>query len=111
MIKSLIIKKIIAVVFLIVFAFSITPTIVFHNWLADHADTVKHPACSNGEQLGKRTFNCHCDNIVAESPFTDISKEIQFAVNRLFSPEKVEKPIHFLSSPHTFFLLRGPPLV
>jgi len=111
LIKILIIKKIASAVLLVVFAFSITPAIVFHNWLADHADTVKKAACSRGEQLGKKTFNCHCDHIVAESPFTDISKEMLFATDLLFSPEKVEKTIAYLSSPQSYFLLRGPPLV
>ena len=111
LIKSLIIKKIVAASLLLVFSFSITPTIVFHNWLADHADTVKKPDCSNGEQLGRITFNCHCDHIVAESPFTDISKEIQLDADLLFLPEKVEKTISFVTASYSFFLLRGPPLV
>ncbi len=111
MYKSLIIKKTVAAVLLIVFAFSITPTIVFHNWLADHADSVKKTACSTGEQYGKITYNCKCDHIVAKSPFADISNEIQFTSNRLFSPVKIEKTISFVSAPYSFFLLRGPPLV
>lgn len=97
---------------LIVFAFSITPTIVLHNWLANHTDTVKKTDCNNGEQqLGKITFNCHCDHIVAESPFTDISNKIQFANDRLFLPEPVEKTIPAKYSLLSCLLLRGPPVV
>ena len=96
---------------LLVFAFSITPTIVFHNWLADHTDTVKKITDTKGGQIGKKTFNCHCDNIVAESPFTEPAKIIIAPALQLFSLVKVDKPVHFTTSAPIFYSLRGPPAV
>jgi hypothetical protein len=109
--KSLIIKQIVAAAMLVVFAFSITPTIVFHNWLAGHTDTLKRSTHTQGEHIGKQTFNCHCDNIVAESPFTEPGKTIIAHTEQVFSSVNTEKHILLISSPHHFFLLRGPPAV
>ena len=111
MFKNQIIQKIVAAALLIVFAFSITPAIVFHNWLADHTDTLKKCTDTNGEQLGKQTFNCKCDNIVAQSPFTDPDKEINTPVENIFSSVKVDKHVHFTTALHIFYSLRGPPAV
>lgn len=111
MFKNQIIKKIVAAAMLILFAFSITPVIIFHNWLANHTDTVKKYSHTKGNQLGKKTFNCHCDNIVAESPFTEPAKEVIYLHVQPFALIKVDKPVHFITSPHIFYSLRGPPTV
>jgi hypothetical protein len=109
--KNLIIKKIVAAAMLLVFAFSITPTIVFHNWLANHSDTVKKSTHTNGDQLGKKTFNCNCDNIVAESPFTEPDKAIITYPTQCFSLHKAEPQVQSTSSPYFLYSLRGPPAV
>ena len=96
---------------LVVFAFSITPTIVFHNWLAGHSDTVKKSLTTSAEQLGKQTFNCHCDNIVAESPFTEPGKIIAASPIVFLSIKQAADLAPFISSPDIFYLLRGPPAV
>lgn len=111
MYKNYFIKKIVAAVMLLVFAFSITPTIVFHNWLADHTDTVKKITDTKGDQLGKRTINCNCDNIVAESPFTEPGKEIIDPAKNIFSLVSVYNPVHLTTSAHISYSLRGPPAV
>lgn len=111
MFKNQIIQKIVAAVLLIVFAFSITPAIVFHNCLADHTDTLKKITATNHEQVGKQTFNCNCDNIVAQSPFTDPDKEIITPVENFFSSFVVGKHVHFTTALHIFYSLRGPPAV
>jgi hypothetical protein len=111
LIKNLIIKKIIAAAMLIVFAFSITPTIFFHNWLANHTDSVNKNSQSNKDQVGKKLFNCHCDNIVAESPFTDSDYFKVLPAQPIFSNIKAGKPAHFSSSQPVSYSLRGPPLV
>ena len=94
-----------------VFAFSITPTIVFHNWLANHTDTCKKSADSKAQQLGKQTFNCHCDHIVAESPFTELEKAIITYPAQSFSLFKSELQVQYTSSPNIHYSLRGPPAV
>lgn len=111
MFKNLIIKKIVAASLLIVFAFSITPTIVFHNWLAGHSDTVKKTFNTTGKQLGKQTFNCHCDNIVAESPFTGPGKIIPATPIVFLSIKQAADIAPFISPTDIFHSLRGPPAV
>ena len=111
MYKNQYIKKIVAAVMLLVFAFSITPTIVFHNWLANHTDTVKKITDTKGDQFGKKTFNCHCDNIVAESPFTAPGRVIIAPATKQFSLVKVDIPVRFTTSTHISCSLRGPPVV
>jgi hypothetical protein len=109
--KNQIIKKIVAAALLVVFAFSITPTIVFHNWLANHTDTCKKSGDTNTQQIGKQTFNCHCDHIVAESPFTEPVTNFNTAPAQSFSLIKVELQVRINASQHYFYSLRGPPAV
>ena len=109
--KNQIIRKITASALMIVFAISITPTIVFHNLFANHIDSVKKRADAKGEQLDVQTFNCHCDNIVATSPFTQPEAQIFPSAELVFSTPAVEKEVAFTSSLHLFHSLRGPPAV
>lgn len=111
LIKNQYIRKFVAAVMLLVFAVSITPTIVFHNWFADHTDTVKKSSATKEEQVGKRTFNCHCDNIVAESPFTEPSRILFAPSEKIISLSKAEKQVQFASSQNIIHSLRGPPAV
>jgi hypothetical protein len=108
--KNLAIKKIVAAFMLIVFAFSITPTIVLHNWLANHTDTCKK-ATDSKEQVGKQTFNCHCDNLVAESPFTETETFKSLSPLQIFAITITVDITQLTSSPTIFYSLRGPPVV
>lgn len=96
---------------LLVFALSITPAIVFHNWFAGHTDTVRKITNNQAEQIGKQTFNCHCDNIVAESPFTETDKASIFPPQQSYNLFKAVSQVLFFSSPSTLHSLRGPPVV
>jgi hypothetical protein len=111
LIKSLARKKIVAAFMLIVFAFSITPTIVLHNWLANHTDTYKKTTDTKAQQLGKQTFNCHCDNIVAESPFTEPGTFKSLSPIQIFTVVTTVNILQLPSSPAIFYSLRGPPIV
>lgn len=96
---------------LVVFAFSITPTIVFHNWLASHTDSVKKSTHADHAQVGKRSFNCHCDHIVAESPFTGTDHILIPAPHQVFFQQEETGITQLQPSPHFNFSLRGPPVV
>lgn len=96
---------------LVVFAFSITPVIVLHNWLANHTDTYKKSTDTKAQQVGKQTFNCHCDNIVAESPFTETGTFKSFPPIQIFSIVTTVDIAILPSSPTIFYALRGPPVV
>ena len=111
LLKNLIIRKIVAASMLIVFAFSITPTIVLHNWLANHTDTYKKSTDTKAQQVGKQTFNCHCDNIVAESPFTEPGTFISLSPIQFFSVATTDDIVQLPCSRDIFYSLRGPPVV
>jgi hypothetical protein len=105
------IRKIVAALMLIVFAFSITPVIVFHNWLANHTDTYKKTADTKAQQLGKQTFNCHCDHIVAESPFTEPETFKSLPAFQVFAITNTVDIVQLPGTPTIFYSLRGPPVV
>jgi len=109
--KQLTIRKIFAAVLLLVFSFSITPTIILHNWIADHTDAAKKTGNCDKEQLNTEKRYCHCDNIVAESPFTETDDLIIPVPQRSFAAEPGSPVIRIISSPHFYFSLRGPPIV
>jgi hypothetical protein len=96
---------------LVVFAFSITPAIVFHNWLVNHSDTFNTQAQAKGDQLGIQTFNCKCDHVVAESPFTEPAVVMLADPLPAFSLHKTALRVPYTSSPFFLFSLRGPPAV
>lgn len=97
---------------MIVFAISITPSIVFHDLFAGHTDTIRKSSTEHkGVQISKKLFNCHCDNIVAESPFTEPAKLIFNPSESIFAEMPVEKKVQFISSSPVFYSLRGPPAV
>jgi hypothetical protein len=111
LIKNTTIRSLAAAFMLLVFAFSVTPTIVLHNWLANHKDSVRKLPANNQQQVSQIFFNCNCDNIVATSPFTEPDTHFQLPPVLVFSVQPETKLALFLSSPHFFFSLRGPPVV
>ena len=110
MYKHKFIRSFTAGMLLVIFAFSVTPTIFFHNWLANHKDSVRKLPSDNRDHVTKRIFNCQCDNIVAESPFTEPAAVIAVPVVKPLSSQKCDKAIHFPFAPYIFHALRGPPV-
>ena len=104
-----VIRQFLAGVLLIIFAFSITPKKALHDWLANHTDKASLPQSGNGASISTAGFNCDCDNLVAESPFTGTSGQFEFSAPQLFTPRLAFHPHHFYAIPHFFFSLRGPP--
>jgi hypothetical protein len=105
-------KKTAAVFLVLVFAVSITPTIVFHNWFADHQDTTRKidNQCQE-ERLGSQTINCDCDHIVAESPFTGVTIAGIGHAPIIFNLYRAETPVIYFSSSIYQHDLRGPPVI
>ena len=105
------IRKVTAAVMLIIFAFSVTPTILLHNWTANHIDSVKKLNDTDQQQLSKKLYNCHCDSIVAESPFTEhYGISISPVITSFLLPGN-NRPVLFPESVRIFHSLRGPPIV
>ncbi|MEO8171488.1 MAG: hypothetical protein ABI581_00340 [Sediminibacterium sp.] len=108
-----IIRRLLAGLCLVLFAFSITPKIVLHNLVANHKDgrTKTSLVDPSSTQLSKASFNCQCDNLISESPFVDAAQpayivtEISFKAYKNVFVEKVYATQLFCSA------LRGPPCV
>lgn len=105
------IKKIIALLFVVIFAFSITPTIFFHNLFANHIDISTIVNNNKQKQLSKIHFYCHCNDIVAESPFLITPPTLVPTPESVFYFQHTETEIHFFSTNPTTLFLRGPPAI
>jgi hypothetical protein len=69
------IRQILAVVMLLVFAFSITSQKTIHDLVAKHSDKVKCDVHKNLpiEQVENSSIHCSHDNLVATSPFVEFN--------------------------------------
>jgi hypothetical protein len=105
-----IIKKLLAVVMLVLFAFSVTPKIFLHILAANHTDRPANKKDSKA-QISKAGFSCAVESLVAESSFDDAGS----------SPVIKNWPVLFLCNQYpiasTFYSsiqltssLRGPPI-
>ncbi|MES1224556.1 MAG: hypothetical protein ABUT20_54180 [Bacteroidota bacterium] len=109
LLQKLIIRQLIAGVLLLVFTFSITPKKFLHDAIANHKDKAGIALKGDTTQLSNSGFICKCDNLVAESPFTDAAVHFDFAAPQVFSVHKEALHYRFYSSTFFFFELRGPP--
>ncbi|MEO5685598.1 MAG: hypothetical protein ABIQ88_23325 [Chitinophagaceae bacterium] len=105
-----IIRELLAGIMLLVFTFSIAPKKFLHDAIADHKDKITVAAAGGSSAVSHAGFICKCDNLVAESPFTNEAAVFIFASPRLFSVSQTIALYHFHSSPIFFFELRGPPV-
>ena len=105
-----IIKQLLAGFLLLVFTFSITPKKFLHDAIANHKDRIA-VAASAEAQLSHAGFICKCDNLVAESPFTNDIIHFDFAPAPFLSEQKDTRLCHFYTSSYFFFELRGPPAI
>lgn len=103
------IRQLLAGVLLLVFSFSITPKKFLHDAIANHKDKSAIVTTGDIPQLSHSGFVCKCDNLVAESPFTDAVVSFDFVVQQDFSISPEIACYHFYSSPVVFSKLRGPP--
>ncbi|HEY4062084.1 MAG TPA: hypothetical protein VGM30_09300 [Puia sp.] len=111
MIRHRTIRSLLAGLFLVLFALSVTPKIAIHALVAHHTDT--HPALHHDEadQLNKAGFHCSIDNLVVESPFLDYSVAIVLGIPPSFPVYRPAPLKGWLSSTHFIFGLRGPPAI
>lgn len=97
-------------VLLLVFSISITPKKYLHDAIANHKDKTALTAVGNDAQLTHTGFVCKCDNLVAESPFTNEVQHLEFAQAAPVSIQQASLLYHFYSTDVFFFELRGPPV-
>lgn len=111
MIRNPGIRKIAASLMLMVFAVSITPTIIFHNLFAGHTDSVNTDRGAGSTEIGVPLFNCHCDHLVAESPFTGLVQFVESRTAPFYAAYNETGQTPLSSSPGCSYPLRGPPAV
>ena len=104
-----IIRQLLAGVLLLVFTFSIAPKKFLHDAIANHTDKITVVSPGDNPQLSNTGFICKCDNLVAESPFTNEILYFDFVPVPVFSVQQTLPLYHFYSSAVFFFELRGPP--
>ena len=106
------IQKFVALVMLVVFAFSITPQKSIHDLVARHADPTKCNVHKDApvDQVENTSIHCSYDNLVVASPFVDYHLSIQIQQpekaiikNTLLSPFEISNLVHLFES-------RGPPV-
>jgi hypothetical protein len=102
---------VLAALMLCIFAFSVTPKIVLHDMVAHHKDTPFKSNFGVNSQFDKAGFNCNCDNLVVESPFTNDFNPVQISIHRFFPSHVNEYRTSFHSIHHFFSSLRGPPVL
>lgn len=86
------------------------PKQVLHSLLANHQDVSYQNDKSKKSQLHTATINCHAENLVVESPFTELDLAIHPVLFKAFQIRYAERAIRSLSLTHFFFELRGPPI-
>lgn len=102
------IQPLITAVMLIVFALAITPKRFLHNLVVNHKDN--YSKLTNGKtEFSKVRITCQCDNLVATSPFTDISEKPEIKLPFIFVSYQEEMSSSNLFPAHIYFTLRGPP--
>ena len=109
MAKNQYIRKVLAALMLILFAFSITPKLLLHDLVANHKDSPLPSSAKNNAAFNKAGFNCGCDNLVVESPFVENPVAALSIVPQIFSSLFTAEPNDFISLVHFYIELRGPP--
>jgi hypothetical protein len=103
------IKKGLAALMLLLFAFSVTPKLILHDLVANHKDTALKSSTDNNAQFNIAGFNCGCDNLVVESPFVENSITAEIITQQVFSEYINTEAEDFISVNQFYFELRGPP--
>jgi hypothetical protein len=107
------IRQIIALVMLLVFAFSITPQKSIHDLVAKHSDPAKCNVHKDAPiaQVEKSSIHCSYDNLVVASPFLDFSCTHEVVA----PPVRVIKNTSLIALTYLLvpfpFESRGPPVV
>ena len=109
--KNNVVRKLLALFFILVFALSNTPKKALHNIFANHSDILKFETGKSKILLSKAEFHCNCNNPVVINPFIS-SENISFPVISVFFKERIIKNCNNLPSyKKIFFELRGPPSI
>lgn len=108
--NSLFIKKLVSAAMICVFAFSIVPTIFLHKTFASHIDSIEKSVGHSEQRISDDLFNCKCDHLVAESPFTETLTFKLVSSPQIFLIPEQHIPVDAVFCQINVYGLRGPPL-
>jgi hypothetical protein len=109
--KNNIIRSIATLALLLLFSLSNTPKQWLHDIFANHKDCTT-TISKNNLLISQQGFNCDCDSLVVEVPFTSADKIfIGLPVLAIHSAFASLMDDNFSSVYHFYFELRGPPSV
>ncbi|HWJ25628.1 MAG TPA: hypothetical protein VNS32_03740 [Flavisolibacter sp.] len=107
--KNNTIRKLLAIILLMLFAISAVPKAYFHDLIADHKDVSFCSEVHKTPCAHKQGYNCHFDDLVVHQPFL-LPDDQPVARLRVFS--SLDLPQLYTSSTQAFFFhteSRGPP--
>lgn len=105
-----ILRRIISIILICIFAFSITPAIVFHDLFSAHADyDIVHNHKHNSE-VAKAGINCHFDSFVGKTSFVNLFTPFNFEPHNINTAFLIIRNQNFYSQHHFYAELRGPPV-
>ena len=105
------IKRLLAVVLLMLFSLSITPKMFIHALVVHHQDVNLSIDHDGRDQLNKGGFHCNIENQVVEAPFLFYPISVDLGVPQQFREYQAEAGHQYYSFSHFIFGLRGPPAV
>jgi hypothetical protein len=105
------IKRILAVVMLLLFTLSITPKVFIHALVAHHQDAHLSIDRDGVDQLNKAGFHCNIEHSVVELPCLYFPLSFALQIPSFFGDHRAVEGHSFHSSGHFIFGLRGPPAV
>ena len=93
---------------LVIFTFGITPKNYWHECLANH-NQLETKSADTKTTFSKTGFDCHCDEMVVSTSFTNTSSDIHLVSFTAYK-EFPSSPYHFIFY-HSYSAkdLRGPP--
>ncbi|MCX6203932.1 MAG: hypothetical protein NTY43_06505 [Bacteroidetes bacterium] len=107
------IRQFLAVVMLLVFAFSITSQKTIHDIVAKHADKIRCDVHKDLpiDQVENASIHCSHDNLVAASPFTDFTITIQLIHPIVIAATNTHLVAFYFSNNRHTLDSRGPPAI
>jgi len=102
-------RKILSLILICIFAFSITPAITIHNLFSAHTDREIQHHHKHISEIAAAGFNCHLDNFVSNSNFINFFTPLTFELLNNSPVSLIVKDQTFFSQHHFYAELRGPP--
>jgi hypothetical protein len=105
------IRKLNALILLIIFSLSAVPKQALHKLLANHRDSSYLLNKDKAASVGLAVINCHAENPVVESVYVDHGLPLLSYSLPSFQIRFSEKAVNSLFLTPFFFELRGPPAI